>query len=66
MPQTPNGGTVVGNPGMSPFGQTMTSPASYPALQSNGPAPLASPSHPDTKVRFIDVLKKQFLNYILL
>lgn len=44
LPQTPNGG--VGQPGMSPFGQPMTSPApQYPALQSNGPAPLASPSH---------------------
>lgn len=51
MPQTPNGGSVsgvgsVGNPGMSPFGQPMMSPApQYPQMQSNGPAPLASPSH---------------------
>ncbi|XP_069355326.1 CREB-binding protein isoform X5 [Maniola hyperantus] len=50
MPQTPNGGSVgsvggvgsVGNPGMSPFGQPMTSPAPQYPLTSNGP-PLASP-----------------------
>lgn len=50
MPQTPNGGSVgsvsgvgsVSNPGMSPFGQPMTSPAPQYPLTSNGP-PLASP-----------------------
>ncbi|CAH2244092.1 jg5105, partial [Pararge aegeria aegeria] len=50
MPHTPNGGSVgsvggvgsVGNPGMSPFGQPMTSPAPQYPLTSNGP-PLASP-----------------------
>lgn len=48
MPQTPNGGSVggvgsVGNPGMSPFGQPMTSPAPQYSVHSNGPAALPSP-----------------------
>lgn len=57
MPQTPNGGSVgvgsVGNPGMSPFGQPMTSPApQYQPMQTNGPAPMASPNHQqEAKVR---------------
>lgn len=50
MPHTPNGGSVggvgsVSNPGMSPFGQPMTSPAPQYPLQSNGPAALPSPGH---------------------
>ncbi|CAG4940100.1 unnamed protein product [Colias eurytheme] len=55
MPHTPNGGTVgvgsvssVSNPGMSPFGQPIPSPAQY-SLQSNGPA-LASPHQPDKRL----------------
>lgn len=63
MSQTPNGGSVgvgsVGQPGMSPFGQPMMSPApNYPAMPSNGPAPLASPSHSEKVNR---ILKAKFM-----
>lgn len=69
MPQTPNGGSVgvgsVSNPGMSPFGQPMTSPApQYPSLQSNGPAPLASPGHAgDNKSRLMGAAASPFVNH---
>lgn len=44
MGQTSNGSVgSVGAPGMSPFG-SLTSPAPHYA-QTNGPAPLASPTH---------------------